>query len=60
LYDYDVCSYEEEHEDADEVIDDIITQFANLDVFVKAHEIMYNNAYNTDEIYAKLTELLNI
>jgi hypothetical protein len=60
LYDYDVCSYEEEHEDSDEVIEDIITQFANLDVFVKAYEIMYNNVHGADEIYTKLTELLNI
>lgn len=61
VYDYDSNLYEEEHDDADEVIEDIIAQFANLDVYVKAYMAMYNDdTYYADEMYTELTELLNI
>ena len=60
VYDYDTCSYEDEHENADEVIEDMITQFANLHTFVKAYYIMNNDVYYSDEIYTELYELLNI
>ena len=60
LYDYDTYSYEDEYDDADEVIEDIITQLANLNTFAKAYEVMYNDAYSSNEIYTQLSELLNI
>lgn len=60
LYDYDTYEYRDVVDDADEFIGDIILEFANLHTFVKAYEIMYNDAYNADEIYTKLTELFTI
>lgn len=60
LYDYDTYSYEDVVDDADEFIEDIILEFANLNAYRKAYEVMYNDAYSADEIYTKLTELFTI
>lgn len=60
LYDYDTYSYEDEYDDADEVIEEIIVQLANLHTFVKAYEIMNNDWYGADQIYTKLGEVLTL
>lgn len=60
LEDYDTYEYRDVVDDADEFIEDIILEFANLHTFVQAYEIMYNDAYDADEIYNKLTELFTI
>lgn len=60
LYDYDWYSYEDEYDDRDEVIEEIFTQLANLDTFVKAYEIMNNEAYGGNEIYEKFKEVLTL
>lgn len=39
---------------------ELIEKFTNLRTFVKAYEIMYNDAYGVDERYTKLTEVLSI
>lgn len=60
LYDYDTYSYEDIVDDVDEFIEDIILEFADLTTFVKAYEVMYNDAYNADEIYIKLGEIFTL
>ena len=60
LYDYDTYSYEDEYDDADEVIEEILVQLTNLTTFVKAYKIMNNNWYGADQIYTKLTDLLTL
>ena len=61
LYDYDTYSYEDEYDDADEVIEEIIVQFANDDVFIKANAVMNcDSSYSADKIYDELTKLLNV
>jgi hypothetical protein len=60
LEDYDTYEYRDVVDDADEFIEDIILEFANLHTFVKAYDIMYNDAYGADEIYTKLTEVFSV
>ena len=43
---------------SDEVDRHILVKFADLNVFVKAYDAMNNDAYNNNETYAKLMELL--
>jgi hypothetical protein len=60
LEDYDTYEYRDTVGDEDEFIDNILVDFMHLATFVKAYEVMNNDAYGSDEIYTKLTELLNI
>ena len=60
LYDNDPYTYAEEYVEADEIIDSIIAQFADIDVFAKAHNIMNNATLGSDEIITKLSEVLHI
>lgn len=61
LYEYDEFNYmDEDVIDRDAVIEEIILQFAHLGTFVKAYHIMNVGNIDADEIYLRLTELLNI
>jgi hypothetical protein len=60
LLDYDTYEYRDAFDDEDEVIDALISQFANINDFAKAHAIMNNAMLGADEIYEKLGEFLKI
>lgn len=60
LLDYDPYEYRDAFDDEDEVIDALISQFANINDFAKAHAIMNNATLGADEIYEKLGEFLKI
>lgn len=60
LLDYDTYEYRDAFDDEDEVIDALISQFANINDFAKAHAIMNNATLGADEIYTKLGEVLTL
>lgn len=57
LCDYETFGYRADYDASDDVDKHILAKFTDLGLFVKAYEIMNNEAYNADEIYAKLCEL---
>jgi hypothetical protein len=59
LQDFDPYEWNDQDYDEYEVIDELIAQFANLEVFAKAHAIM-NTERKEDEIFMKLSEVLRI
>lgn len=59
LQDFDPYEWNDQDYDEYEVIDELIAQFANLEVFAKAHTIM-NTERKEDEIFEKLSEVLRI
>ena len=59
LQDFDPHEYNDQYDNEDEVIDELIAQFADLDVFAKAYTIM-NTECVEDEIFMKLREVLHI
>jgi hypothetical protein len=59
LQDFDPYEWNYQDYDEYEVIDELIAQFANLEVFAKAHTIM-NTERAEDEIFTKLKEILHI
>jgi hypothetical protein len=60
LYDYDPYEYRDAFDDEDEVIEALITQFADINDFAKAHAIMNNALLEPDQIYTQLGEFLQI
>jgi hypothetical protein len=60
LYECDPYTYSDERTEPDEVIDSIIAQFADIETFAKAHNIMNNATLGSDEIINKLNEVLRI
>lgn len=59
LYDYDDGAYEDYYGNND-VEQIILNKFADLEILVKAHEVMYSDEYGSDEMYIKFAELFNI
>jgi hypothetical protein len=59
LFDFDPHEYNNQYDNEDEVIDELIAQFADLEVFAKAYTIM-NTERVEDEIFTKLKEVLHI
>lgn len=59
LYEYNTYEWNDQDYDEHAVIDKLIAQFDNLEVFVKANKII-KNVSNSDEIYQKLCEFLKI
>lgn len=57
---YDTCGYFDKYDDEDDIIAEIIKQFADINVFAEAHAIMNNAKYGVVEIYTKLAELLTL
>ena len=60
LFEFDSHNYRNNVDDEDDFIDALIEQFADINIFAKAHAIMNNAWYGADQIYTKLGELLNI
>lgn len=60
LYDLYPNDNDPQYVDVDEIIDDIIAQFTDIDTFTKAYAIMNDARLNADEIISKLSEVLNI
>ena len=60
ISEYDPYEWNDQDYDEYEVIDELIAQFADIDVFYKAHTIMNNATLNADEIFEKLREVLHI
>lgn len=59
LQDFDPYEWNNQDYDEYEVIDELIAQFADLEVFAKAYTIM-NTERNEDEIFTKLGEVLHL
>jgi hypothetical protein len=59
LQDFDPYEWNDQDYDEYEVIDELIAQFADLEVFAKAYTIM-NTERVEDEIFMKLREVLHI
>lgn len=59
LQDFDPYEWNDQDYDEYEVIDELIAQFADLEVFAKAYTIM-NTERAEDEIFTKLGEVLHI
>ena len=59
LQDFDPYEWNDQDYDEYEVIDELIAQFADLEVFAKAYTIM-NTERVEDEIFTKLKEVLHI
>ena len=59
LQDFDPYEWNDQDYDEYEVIDELIAQFADLEVFAKAYTIM-NTERAEDEIFTKLREVLHI
>lgn len=59
LYDYDINEYHSilDGEDEEGFIENVINEFSDLNLFVKVYEIMNNDAYNADTIYAELSKI---
>ena len=60
LCDCDPYTYSDEHIEADEVIDGIIAQLEDIELFAKAHSIMNSDSLGSDEKLNELNKLLNI
>ena len=60
LYDCDPYTYSDEYIEADEVIDSIIAQFDDIEMFAKAHSIMNSDSLGSDEKLNELDKLFNI
>ena len=60
LQDFDPYEWNDQGYDEYEVVDEIIAQFADLEVFTKAHNIMNDARIGSDEIFDKLSEVLHI
>ena len=58
IEDYNPYEYRDAVTDGDEMINALIKQFADLDIFARCYEIMNNARLNSDQIYAKLEEVL--
>lgn len=58
IQDYMPYEYNNVVEYEDEVINDLIEQFANLETFAKCYEIMNDAKLNADQIYAKFEGVL--
>jgi hypothetical protein len=59
ISEYDPYEWNDQDYDEYEVIDELIAQFDNLEVFAKAYTIM-NTERDEDEIFTKLKEILHI
>lgn len=60
LQDFDPYEWNDQDYDEYEVIDELIAQFTDIEIFAKAHRIMNNATLSTDEIFTKLKEILHI
>lgn len=58
IADHNPYEYRDVVEDDDEMINALIEQFADLNTFARCYEIMNNARLNSDQIYAKLEEVL--
>lgn len=58
--DYDPYEYHDAYDCETECFEAILKDFADIDVFYKAHKIMNNATLGVDEIYEKLGEVLHI
>lgn len=58
IADYETFGYRADYDAPYDVVMRILVKFDNLDTFVKVYEVMNNDAYNADQMYEKLTELL--
>lgn len=58
IEDYNPYEYRDVVDDENKMINALITQFADLDTFARCYEIMNNARLKSDQIYAKLEEVL--
>ena len=56
--DYNPYEYRDVVDDEDEMINALIAQFTDLNTFARCYEIMNNARLNSDQIYAKIEEVL--
>jgi hypothetical protein len=60
MYEHDARKYFTKYDSEDSLIETVIAQFADINIFAKTHTIM-NNAWNgADQVYTKLMEVLTI
>lgn len=60
ISDYDPYEWNDQGYDEYEVVDELIAQFANIEVLAKTHNIMNDARLSSDEIFEKLGEVLLI
>ena len=60
ISEYDPYEWNDQDYDEYEVVDELIAQFNNIDVFAEAHRVVNNATLGTDEIFTKLSEVLHI
>ena len=60
ISEYDPYEWNDQDYDEYEVVDELITQLADIDKFAKAHRIMNGSWSDKDAIYTKLTELFKL
>ena len=58
IADHNPYEYRDVVEDEDEMINALVEQFADLNTFARCYELMNNARLNSDQIYAKLEEIL--
>lgn len=60
ICDFDQYEYYDAFDDEEEAFEAILSNFADIEIFAEAHKTMNNATLSSDQIYSRLSEILDI